>query len=586
MAHGRGAQAGLVLEDPVTRRRTFAFAAMLLVAAAIAGWRILSRSSTDEHAAPATHDAPASAALPSFEAVVAPAPAQLIEVSVEPAPPAAAAPAEDPFKGFVWAGQDPNAAPYRIVGRVLMPDGVTPAVGARVRLDDAAFKPRDDDSQVTDEAGRFTFEPTRGLPFEDAQLFALSADELAWAVRMDVDSDAKGDKDLGDVVLEVLRRVTLRVLDEAGRPIEGAVAGLLGDELGVHDRADADGLLMLEPITPTTHGLIVWSRDHARRQLELPDPLPLAPLEVVLAPCPVLTVRVVEDQGTDPAGSRVEIRSEGPLFGSPYPEGSPFAQPRDRLARLLDLSEPDGILHARGPDGRPEAGLVCVYQCWRGQPLVLGDLLAGTELQVALLDAAGVPMGEPSKLTLGPAEHRELELRPPPTARTVEVRVRDPEGKPVNDGLVMLNAPGAARGGLESCDAEGFARFEHVAIRSADITVMCPPWARVKLHDVVLPQGVPVDVMLATGLELAVSLVDVAGRPAQAEAILVAIDGDSFPYLMSSPDEEPKSQFVVDMLPPRLVRLTVSHAGKRSEHDVDARQGAVTLTVPWSDAPR
>src|SRR6185436_12487314 len=126
----------------------------------------------------------------------------------------------------------------------------------------------------------------------------------------------------------------------------------------------------------------VWARGHARQHLELPDPLPIAPLDVRLTACPELTVRVVEDEGGHPVAAQVEIRSAGPLFGSAYVEGSPLAEPRDGLARVLDLSEPENIFHPRGPDGRPEAGFVCQYRVWRSEPLVVGDLLAGVELKV------------------------------------------------------------------------------------------------------------------------------------------------------------------------------------------------------------
>ena len=553
-------------------------------AAVVVAWFLLSHSREDERPAPTSRVLAEPDAAPTFAAAAPSEPSQEIAVRAEPAAePAAVESSAKAEPKFLWPRQDPDGKPYRITGRVLMPDGVTPAAGARVNLDDAGY---DDNRTLTDEAGRFVISPTPGVAFEGAQLFAVSADERAWGERLGIGSDAKGDMDLGDFVLEVLRRVELLLVDSQGRPVPDAMALLEVDDRGRGRASDADGLLVVEPLPAPCRSVEIWARGFARKTVSV-EPLPLAPVKVTLSRCPILALHVRGADGGSPEGFMVEVKAAEEIVYTPRPVDLSFSVHRS-IAERVGLTEPIWVQRLPGPDGAPGTAVRYVFQPFADEPIVIGDLRSGVELEISLVAAGGGLAWGPERLTLAPEEIRELQLAPVVRSKRIEVRVRGPDGQPVDGGWVTLGAPGAMIGATDWCDA-GVAEFDNVLLDRALITLNCPPAARTVLRDVSLVAGVPVEITLAPGLSVEVSLVDAGGQPARADDVFVSIGGVGFPNIShspSDPERDAKSTFVIDALPPGPVRLLFTHGGERAILEGDTSQPKWTLTVPWSDAPR
>lgn len=550
-------------------------------AAVVAAWFVLSRSAEDEPPAPTSRVLAEPDAAPTFAAAAPSEPSQEIEVRAEPP---AVEPSAQAAPKFLWPRQDPDGKPYRITGRVLLPDGVTPAAGARVNLDDAGY---DDNRTLTDEAGRFVISPTPGVAFEGAQLIAVSADMRAWGERLGVDSDAKGDMDLGDLVLEVLRRVELQLVDSQGRPVPDAMALLEVDNGGRSRASDVDGVLVVEPLPALCRSLEIWARGFARETVSV-DPLPLAPVKVTLSRCPVLALHVRGAEGGSPEGLMVEVKAAEEIVNSPRPTDEPSFSVHGRIADRVGLTEPIWVQRLAGPDGAASTAVRYVFQPFADEPIVIGDLRSGVELEISLVAAGGGIAWGPERLTLAPEEIRELQLAPVVRPRRIEVHVRGPDGQPVDGGWVTLGAPGAMIGATDWCD-DGVAEFDNLLLDRATITVNCPPGARTVLRDVLLVAGVPVEVTLVPGLSVEVSLVDAVGQPAMADDVFVSIDDVGFPNIShsaSEPGRDAKSTFVIDALPPGPVRLLFTHGEERAMLEIDTSQPKRTFTVPWSDASR
>jgi hypothetical protein len=565
----------------LTRRGKTLLAALLVLCALVSGWKILSRSVED--ARPATESAPRAAPTEALPVLELPAHEARSEgLAPAEAAVADAAPAAEPPAAMPW--EVPGAKKVKLTGRVLLPDGRTPAAGVQVNLDDAHFKSFDDDTQTTDAEGHFVFEPDPGRPFDSAQLMAMTTDESAWALKGGIAFAATEDADLGDIVLEPVRSLQLSLADPGGRPVVGARAAAVEEERMISDGSDADGQITLAPIPQNVHVLHVWALGFATASFELPDPLPAAPIKLVLQPCPLLTLRIVGANGGSAEGFTVQLKAAETPFATVVPGEYPGQVRIEHAAEKVGLSAPVAIFQERGA-GTTAAPVVCLFHPEGREPIVLGDLRPGVELELTLTDNGGAAAWGPTKLTLADGERRELELRPTVQTRRVLVLVRDPSGQPVPSAWVDLAAAGNSLGNDRSTDANGLATFENVVAARGEIGIQCAPWARAVLHDVDFLPDTPIEATLSPGLTAKILLVDEAGRPTKAERIFVAVDGHHFPsFSTTREDPPPASEFELDGLPAGPVQLGILHGQDFAHRDIDARQGTVTVSVPWSDA--
>ena len=135
---------------------------------------------------------------------------------------------------------------WAIRGRAVL--GTRPCAGARVVSLLQSGDKMQQLNAVTDREGRFDLQP----PFPGSLDISVTVESEGGSSfgRLSVDLTDPGMKDVGDIVLGFLGRITGQVLDPTGAPVKGAlVAALtrtLQDASSVHVKTDADGRFVIE----------------------------------------------------------------------------------------------------------------------------------------------------------------------------------------------------------------------------------------------------------------------------------------------------------------------------------------------------
>jgi len=157
--------------------------------------------------------------------------------------------------------------------------------------------------------------------------------------------------------------------------------------------------------------------------------------------------------------------------------------------------------------------------------IVLTQFSAGVEVQLHGNDELGHCVLD-TKFSLRPDETRALTCTIERDLHTVVVHVRNAQGSPVTDAIVMLLAAATRKGersemtSQQHVSAEGDARFPSTAAESISIAARCEGLAPAWLTDVSLDQLVHgVVLTLQPGHPVDVEIVDEAGRPRRANSV-------------------------------------------------------------------
>ncbi|MGZ3458203.1 MAG: carboxypeptidase regulatory-like domain-containing protein, partial [Archangium sp.] len=194
-------------------------------------------------------------------------------------------------------------APGRIAGRVL--DARGPVPGVTVRLEGR------ERVATTDAQGRFSFEALCPAPY------VLTASHGGRYVRQLVRVEPEQDGEEVGLVLGASLRLSGRITDTSGRPIEGAEVSISGVEpLGSHmARTDARGRFLIEPFAPGMYEVRIRAERYVGK--EVPAHLLEASEELELT---LKEAARVDERG---ASLEVEVVDEA---GRPVPRASVSVQ--------------------------------------------------------------------------------------------------------------------------------------------------------------------------------------------------------------------------------------------------------------------
>lgn len=485
--------------------------------------------------------------------------------------PAPAAPQANPTSAST---PEATESPVLITGRVLLPDGRTPAGAARVTalirpIDGAGPRPL-----KTDVAGTFAFPIDRGRRIDHVEFFFVAADRSAWLQDKHFVLDSIHGTDLGDIVLDPLEVLRLQVVDESGQPVAGATASAIGhDDLSSWE-TDANGLVSLEPLPKDSLEVEVGALGFACTRAEIPRPLPLAPLRLALTRCPRLTVRAELPEGARDAGLCVLVESAEAPFASLRPgKAAGKAYPSPHSGTTYGLVLPPRV------EGALQARTRCMFWLDHGR-VELSDLKPGLPMDISLVDPTCTRAWGPTSVTLAPAEHRELNAPLTELPGPLTVRVVDPEGVPVSRAWVGVFGLDTDLGDQTQVDRSGLASFPYVVGPRVGISVESAPWERVFLRDVEVQRDGPVEVRLRGGTRLVVHITDEAGAPLDVDEILICLHGHVFRRLMTAPDPKAQSRFEFEDLPREPIELVILQGEREVRHTVDATSSEVTVSVP------
>jgi protocatechuate 3,4-dioxygenase beta subunit len=288
-------------------------------------------------------------------------------------------------------------APRGLSGRVV--DAQGPVSGVTVQAESGGHVA----SATTDARGAFRLE---GLcPRKDYLL--TSGDEARYAQRV-VRPGPGLEVEAGELVLGDRLRLSGRVTDTSGRPIEGADVRLLGgvEQKTLLARTDAQGGFLFEPLVPGRYGLELQAEHYLNGQM--PTRLISASEEqhFTLQEAVRVEGHTVDERGAPVAGvtlNLVRAADDPPLRGSSTRSG-------EDGAFVLDVPKPGSrYVLASHPDFLAEQFLFSV-----------------------------------------PVRDARLTLR---AGASLEARLEDGEGRPVKQAGFLLKAKGGGKGGAP--DAEG-----------------------------------------------------------------------------------------------------------------------------------
>ncbi len=357
------------------------------------------------------------------------------------------------------------------------------------------------------------------------------------------------------VLLHPDLRISGRVLDPAGAPIQGArVQWSPGGDAGT--RTDADGRFVLEE---TLIGEVEVTASHPRwawasATVPLTATRRHAELELTLAEPAALTGALLEEEGRPVAAGRVEV--------VPHVPGRTPAAGYDVLLRGQGVSvevEPDGSFRVDGL--RP------------GQVDVLGVVPGHT---VALARGVLVRPGAPT--------HVELRAR---RGGTLTGRFVDSAGRPVTvDGSVHYHPPGGAGDRRQVLARGGEFTLVGLDAPAYDVSVWPDaPYGRVHFENVAV--AAPLQVTLHRTAEVQVRLVTPAGGHAPWRTRYELSAGQGWPITHSAHPEADGS-FILHFVPWTTTRLELELEGyERVAFDLALEEGAtVSLSADLVLDPR
>ncbi|HYO51210.1 MAG TPA: carboxypeptidase-like regulatory domain-containing protein [Archangium sp.] len=377
---------------------------------------------------------------------------------------------------FDGRGPDGNAvtlfAAGRLAGRVLDERG--PVQGATVQLEEKAHVP----PVTTDARGHFELEgPCPGH-------YGLTASHEGRYGEQRVEVWQTWESAPVELVLGAALRLSGRVTDPAGRPIEGAEVSVSRAEpvRSRTVRTDSRGGFLLEPLAPGTYGMSVQAARYVRG--EVPPRLLEASEEMQLT---LKEAWLVEGRTVDEAGAPVEgvslrlVRAEA---GPPGPSVS-TARSGAQGAFVLEAPEP-------GP--------------WR--VLASHPDFFEEELQAS-----------------APSREARLVMR---GGASLEVELVDGMGRPVSRANILAERGGASR--TLTTGAGGGAVFRGLEPGRYTVRALPPVGWGVFAEAEVEVQGVEarkVRLQLEEGWTLSGQVVDAGGHPLEGASLLVVQKGES-----------------------------------------------------------
>lgn len=433
--------------------------------------------------------------------------------------------------------------PHALAGRVLDASGAG-VEGARVDLfgplPSGAFPNTANlyglrASRRTDDLGRFRFDD---LPPGRYALDATPTGAPGAAAQTTIPEI--GDRTDAEIRLSASRTLTVRVVDDSGRPVAGAVVEARGESAQAPRAVTGDdGTALVQATAAISHVEVTPRRDGERALVanEGTTPIPHGASE--------MTVVV-------PAGARLRVRVLGP-------DGTPIAR-----ATVVVTPGP-GPLHAWKNVWTDEQGRATVVMAKAPSYDVR------FHGQVSGRDAGFVARA------LGVAAGAEITLRAEPVTpdRTVRARVVRPDGTPAAGVHVWLSPMSGDPSTAGVTDADGVAAFDGVPARDFTFTAAPPKGFAAPAQIPVIPAGQTVELRLRAATSLRGRVLDADGRGARA---VVSLDTDGVPVAAVATDAEGAFSFDVAADEATTYTLTARTAG-----DAPRESPPATASVPGAD---
>lgn len=325
---------------------------------------------------------------------------------------------------------------------------------------------------------------------------------------------ALGAPDVGDLVLVAGRALTLRVVDEKGRPVEGAMArpiadGVDADEArSTHGPVDewigatlptrADGVTHFDALLPDETRVEVVALGHAEIVVDVPPP-PADAMTVVLQRGARLDVHFTGVHTPD--GIDLLVSTDGPLC-----EGGDASHPM-RGALGAAVSMRSEFQWQAGTDGPALQRTTAHFPAARR--VVVDDLAPDTPLEVSAVSASGEMLWGPVEVVLAPGEWHRLDVEVREAGRRLEGRVVDGAGAPVAFASVDVvgNPLSSAQ---DRTDEKG--RFVLDGLRAPVVTLAVEGVGFVPLRVEQPVADTPVEIVVERGRSVDVRVVDAVGR--------------------------------------------------------------------------
>lgn len=329
-----------------------------------------------------------------------------------------------------------NLLPY-LTGRVVSPDGAYGIEG--VYLSAVAYQRNADGDgrsigTTTDEQGVFRI-PLPMLEDEDTLAACAGSWEVlpgiveleiegteAWSSRkITLDqSVAKDPWKLGDIPLGLRSKITLRVVDESGKPIEGALAE--GEYMSEATNEDGFTEVALNEEDPSIRVAAFGYRTILVNDFSKASDS----LEVTLAKANRLTIHFTLPDGCDRDRVSLLFRSEEPIFEQGGSSGG-----SRKLRRELGLSMSSG----GGRKGKRFES----YRISRTEDIMeFWEFTQGVAITCALTDSFGQPFVTSAPLFFGESDHHTLDLIPSLPPRRLVGRVVDQRGANVMGADILV----------------------------------------------------------------------------------------------------------------------------------------------------
>jgi hypothetical protein len=379
--------------------------------------------------------------------------------------------------------------------------------------------------------------------------------------------------DLGDLLLLPTRRAEFIARDEAGRPIEGAVAVAL-DTMGARSEPTAaNGRGELSSIMADTGAMRVHALGYDPTDVALPAAPPGAPIEVRLRAAAQVELHLLTAEGRPSGKVLVEYRAQEPVFGAGGHGGV------DAMQTTLGATMPH--LNGVGEGGE-------VYgRAWsdeRGHCLFT-RLRPGVPFTIRVVDATGAELRAPEQLVLAPVERRVLEWALRGTPRVVKVAVRRAvDGTPIGAATVSIRASDAPLSGTDwshqgngrIANEAGEAEFTGVFSYRVSLQAARPGFGTAWLLDqFVPPEGASFEMLMAEGRTVDIEVLDADGLPCEVSDVSM-IDG---PLRVQAEPVEVGLHRLLDA-PAGTVTLTALLGQRRYSTTHDTSQPRARIVIP------